>query len=124
MKVLVTGGRDYTDFKQFREVIAKLKPDFLVFGDCPTGLDAMAYSWARWLNIPHQQYCADWKNFGLAAGPMRNQQMIQAEKPDLVVAFPGGKGTADTVRRAHAAGIPVQLIEPAPNPVCHLQFGE
>jgi predicted polyphosphate/ATP-dependent NAD kinase len=29
-------------------------------------------------------------------------------KPDLVVAFPGGDGTADMVWRAEAAGVPVQ----------------
>jgi hypothetical protein len=31
-------------------------------------------------------------------------------RPDLLVAFAGGKGTADMVRRARAAG--VEVIEP------------
>ena len=47
---------------------------------------------------------ADWTKHGKAAGPIRNQKMLD-ECPDLVVAFPGGKGTADMVRRAMKAGI-------------------
>lgn len=46
---------------------------------------------------------------GKAAGPIRNQRMLDEGKPDLVVAFPGGRGTADMVRRAKAAGVPVRL---------------
>jgi hypothetical protein len=38
---------------------------------------------------------------------MRNQAMLDYGKPDLVVAFPGGKGTADMVRRARVAGVKV-----------------
>jgi hypothetical protein len=37
---------------------------------------------------------ADGKKHGRAAGPIRNQKMPE-EKPELVVAFPGGRGTAD-----------------------------
>jgi len=53
---------------------------------------------------------ADWK-LGKKAGPLRNQRMIDEGRPDLVVAFPGGKGTADMVRRAEAAGVKVLKIE-------------
>ena len=48
---------------------------------------------------------ADWKVRGRAAGHIRNQQMLDEGRPHLVVAFPGGRGTADMVRRARAAGI-------------------
>jgi hypothetical protein len=41
------------------------------------------------------------------AGPIRKQQMLDEGKPDLVVAFPGGRGTAHMVRIARAAGIEV-----------------
>ena len=42
-----------------------------------------------------------------AAGPKRNQQMLDEAKPDMVVAFPGGKGTAHMRQIAKAAGVPV-----------------
>jgi len=57
------------------------------------------------INMP-----ADWDSHGPAAGPIRNTRMIAEGKPDLVLAFPGGRGTADLVRKAEAAGIPVRRV--------------
>lgn len=50
------------------------------------------------------------KKYDANAGPRRNQRMIDEGKPDLVVAFPGGTGTADMIERAERAGIPVEKI--------------
>jgi hypothetical protein len=56
---------------------------------------------------------ADWKRHGRRAGPKRNQAMLDKEpRPIGVLAFPGGSGTADMVRRAKKAGIPVREYEP------------
>ena len=51
------------------------------------------------------EYVADWATHGKKAGPLRNQRMIDEGHPDLVIAFPGGKGTDDMTRRALAAGV-------------------
>ena len=51
---------------------------------------------------------ADWKRYGRGAGPARNQAMLVEFNPQLLVAFPGGKGTADMVRRAQKAGVRVE----------------
>lgn len=45
-----------------------------------------------------------------AAGPIRNQHMLDIGKPDVVLAFPGGRGTEDMIRRAEKAGVPVKRI--------------
>lgn len=50
---------------------------------------------------------ADWEQCGRQAGPLRNARMLAEGRPDAVIAFPGGKGTADMVRKARAAGLPV-----------------
>ena len=52
---------------------------------------------------------ADWKRHGRAAGPIRNGEMLK-DRPDLVVAFPGGKGTANMVTQATNAGIEIVLV--------------
>jgi hypothetical protein len=59
-------------------------------------------------------FYADWDKHGRAAGPIRNQQMLDEGKPDLVVAFllPQGSGTLDMIRRTEKAGIEVRVIEP------------
>jgi DNA-binding MurR/RpiR family transcriptional regulator len=61
----------------------------------------------------HLSYPADWEAYGKAAGPIRNQRMLDEGKPDLVIAFsdlPTTSGTYDMIKRAKAAGIPVYLV--------------
>jgi len=77
-----------------------------------TGADSNAGHWARMMDgVTELRFDADWKRHGKRAGPIRNQKMINHGKPDLVVAFPGGRGTADMVRRAMAAGVTIMEIE-------------
>lgn len=74
----------------------------------PVGADALAHHCAAEKGFEVHMYRADWKLLGRKAGPMRNQAMLDHGKPDLVLAFPGSRGTADMVRRATAAGVPVK----------------
>lgn len=67
----------------------------------------MAGEWARLTGIRELAFPADWENYRRAAGPIRNRQMLVEATPDLVVAFPGGPGTANMIRQARAAGVPV-----------------
>lgn len=48
----------------------------------------------------------------IAAGGIRNKQMLNEGKPDLVIAFPteNSKGTWDMVRRAKRAGIETVVV--------------
>lgn len=107
-RVLVCGGRDYHDIKTVYRCLDGLvpKPTTIIQGGS-YGADACASEWAYTRAVLDRQFPADWKTHGRAAGPIRNQQMIDEGKPDLVVAFPGGTGTADMVRRAKAAGVRV-----------------
>jgi hypothetical protein len=75
------------------------------------GADSIADEWAavNWLSV--EEYEADWATHGKAAGPIRNQQMLDEGKPDMVVAFSGRTGTADMVRRARKAGISVVEVK-------------
>ena len=75
-----------------------------------SGADQMAEMWADENRIPLSIDPADWSRHGKSAGPIRNQQMLDEGKPDLVVAFPGGAGTADMVRRAERASIAVYVV--------------
>lgn len=115
MRVLVCGGRNFSRFNrgEARLVIEHLNrlsdergPLTIIEGGAP-GVDSTAHAWARTWGAGCETYRAEWTKHGRAAGPKRNQRMIDEGKPDLVVAFPGGRGTADMVRRARAAGIEV-----------------
>ena len=113
MRVLVCGGRDYADEARVFEVLSDLKPSFLIEGGA-RGADTLAWRWGkRYLDSDcRRTFEARWDLHGRSAGPIRNQQMLDEGKPDLVVAFAGGKGTADMIRRAKRAGIEVREIAP------------
>jgi len=106
MRVIVCGGRDYNNVCHVGKVLSDLQVTELAQGGC-SGADTSAIIAATQLGIPFETYSADWRQFGRAAGPKRNQQMIDGFSPDLVIAFPGGRGTADMISRAKKAGIPI-----------------
>lgn len=120
MKVLVCGGREYADKKTMAKVLDALNLngsiEIVIHGDAP-GADRLAGQWAESRNIHAAAVPALWKKFRNAAGPKRNRAMLLLE-PTQVVAFPGGTGTADMIRAATAAGIPVldvsKLAQPKP----------
>lgn len=112
MRVLVTGGRAYQDHARVHAVLDKLHAEVgidLIIQGGARGADYLAWDWAINNGVRQDQYDADWGTHGTFAGPMRNTQMLYEGKPDLVIAFPGGRGTADMVRKARKAG--VQVVE-------------
>lgn len=113
MRVLVCGGRDYSEDSHMEEILCDLPREGLVIiHGGAKGADACAARWAKCYGVPSHEFPANWNEHGRAAGPIRNQTMIERGKPDLVIAFEGGPGTADMVRRAKKAGIEVREIEP------------
>lgn len=109
IRVLVCGGRDYDDVEFVYAVLDEIKPAFVITGGA-TGADEIAEMWADERGAHLVRMPANWSTYGKAAGPSRNQQMIDEGKPNLVIAFPGGFGTANMIRRAEAAGIEVRRV--------------
>lgn len=133
LRILVCGGRRYgmptkntaTGFLDFEKaekeerflnrVLTKLAPKEIIAGDA-LGADKLALAWAKGYRVKWQMFPADWDSYGYSAGPIRNQRMLTQGKPDLVVAFPGGKGTANMCGLARQAKVrvitPVRGHEP------------
>ena len=115
-RLLVCGGRDFTDIDALFRVLDRVrckinKPLLIIHGDA-RGADKMAGKWARHVGLHEVKVPALWDVHSNRAGPIRNAAMLGL-MPDGVVAFPGGSGTADMVRQAKAAGIPVYIIPPS-----------
>lgn len=110
MRVLVCGGRDYLARQELYSVLDELHEqrgiDSVVQGGAK-GADKFACDWGRNNKLPVLEFAANWTRDGRAAGPIRNQNMLNQSKPDLVVAFPGGRGTAHMVGIAKKAGVEV-----------------
>lgn len=75
-----------------------------------SGADWLGYIYAQEHHIPVLKFPANWALYGKSAGFIRNIQMLDEAKPELVVAFPGGAGTAHTVREAKLRKIPVMEV--------------
>jgi hypothetical protein len=118
-RVLICGGRNYRDRKTLYARLDVLleelggKIDAVIVGGA-AGADSLGYDWAcdRRFSDIIERYPANWTKYGKSAGPIRNQQMLDDGKPTLVVAFPGGRGTADMVARARRAGVKVMVANP------------
>lgn len=112
-RVLVCGSRAATDTAPIFAALAAFHQQIpigcLIQGGAQ-GVDEMAGIWAAANGLPVAVFRPDWRKHGRAAGPLRNQRMLDEGKPDVVIAFPGGRGTADMVRRAKAAGVPVMEV--------------
>ena len=89
----------------------------VIHGNCPTGADRTADIWCLEKGIFPQRHNALWNLQGKKAGPIRNQEMVNAitathegVKGAVCLAFPtkphsAGGGTWDTMERAAKAGI-------------------
>lgn len=112
MIVLVTGGRDYKDQRELFGVLDKLHAErgftFLMHGDA-RGADQMAHRWAKKRGVQPVAMEALWDAEGNSSGLKRNARMLEFRRPDVCVAFSGGRGTANMMRIAREAG--VELID-------------
>ncbi len=76
------------------------------------GVDSSAERWARRHGIPVTIHRAKWRRYGSAAGPIRNQQVVDDAEAVIAVWDGTSTGTADTVERARKRGIPVFVLRP------------
>jgi hypothetical protein len=124
MRVLVCGGRTYSDIARVTEILdvingqnpelpdvyQELKIKVIISGHAK-GADTLGEDYAQWNDIELEVYPAQWNRYGKRAGYVRNTQMLEEGKPDLIVAFPGGRGTAMMCDIARKAGVEVMEVE-------------
>ncbi len=115
MRILVTGDRQWSDEATVRSALEGLAPVSTIIEGEAMGLDSMARDIAREIGLSVMPYYADWSYYGRAAGPIRNNQMLENGKPDQVWAFhndlPRSLGTLNMVKQALASGHSVWLFQ-------------
>lgn len=118
MRILVCGGRHFGHSRRESDIIAAwiatLDRDttMIIHGNA-RGTDRVAAGIARRSGFGVAAFDALWDDEGRGAGPIRNRRMLDAGEPHLVVAFPGGTGTANMIDQARRRGIEVQEINNA-----------
>jgi predicted Rossmann-fold nucleotide-binding protein len=107
MRVIVCGGRYYHEYETVRDVLAQLPHHAQIITGGAQGADTLAIKAAEELHMVSVTHYAEWAKYGRKAGPIRNQRIVD-EGADLCIAFTGGRGTEDMIRRCKRAGIPVE----------------
>lgn len=118
MIAIVCGGRDYTNaarVKQILDAAVERMGLWCIIQGAATGADALSAQWATsdkrisMISVP-----ADW-SVGKSAGAIRNKKMLDMlvghDGDKAVIAFPGGRGTANLIAQAKGAGIRVIEID-------------
>jgi hypothetical protein len=125
LRLLVCGSRTWTDSVLLARAVEQVVAEHgqgragvvLIEGDA-RGADRLAGALARARGWELEAYPADWQRHGRAAGMRRNARMLRQGRPERVIAFTddlaSSRGTADMVRRAHSAGLPVVVVSHPP----------
>lgn len=89
-RVLVTGSREWTDWRWIQAVLEALPKDhegpFTIVHGGARGADRDAARIAEGLGYSTEEHLADWDEYGKRAGLIRNAQMV-ASDIDVCLAF-------------------------------------
>lgn len=106
IKLIVCGGRDYSlsefDYGILTGIHLAAGISEIVSGGC-AGADQGGERWAAEHQVKIKYFIPLWAERGKVAGPLRNGEM--AKYGDAVIAFKGGRGTANMVEQARNNGL-------------------
>lgn len=114
-RVIVTGSREWTASFKMRAVLRELAKVYgsntvIVHGNA-RGADQMAARYAPGFGLKTESHPAEWEKYGRAAGPIRNQCMVELGA-DFALAFFVCRlpcvGTRHCVELLQKAEIPVR----------------
>lgn len=96
------------EFFEWFPHLSLLSIDRVISGGA-AGVDSLAEHWANRHGLGLLVVKADWDEYGRAAGPIRNQTIVDLADYVLAVWDGESRGTADTIRKAKEAGKPLHL---------------
>ena len=116
MRVIVAGGRDFSDFSYLKRTLDTIEAGlgdndlFHLVSGTARGADRLAEKWATEKGLCISSFPADWNTHGKSAGYKRNVEM--AENADALVAFWDGmsKGTQHMINIASKKKLLVQVF--------------
>lgn len=118
--VLIFGSRRWRGLLEIREAFRTWIPvGCRVVHGAARGADSLAAAAARVCDHPVHTYYARWEEHGRKAGPIRNTQMLERERPDFAIGFwdglwnRSGSGSADMAKKLAKAGVPTIHVLPS-----------
>lgn len=111
MTVAIIGSNTFTDYAKFEEEIKKLPIDITRIVSCGGhGTDKLAEKYARKHNLPLTIYTANWNDYGVKVGHIRDIDLVK--DAEYIVAFWDGKSkeTAIILKIANELEVPGTVV--------------
>ena len=115
MKVIIAGSRNLNSLYPYSFVESVVEQsEFqiteVVSGGC-RGADAFGEIWARANNLPTKIFSAEWKKYGKAAGPIRNEEMAKYADALIAIRVNHSKGTSNMIKLAKKYNLKTYIVE-------------
>ena len=107
--LIIAGGRDFNDYPLLKRTVDQfltdVRDEITIFCGKARGADSLGERYAAERGYAVRYFPPDWRRYGRAAGPARNQEM--ADGADALAAFWDGesRGTAHMIRTARRRGL-------------------
>ena len=123
IRIIVAGTRTFSDYELLRSkldgFISESNQKYpgkqvVIITGAAKGADQLGSFYARNHNIPLKEFPANWTTYGKAAGPIRNQQMLDYalhEIPELIVFWDGeSRGTKNMMNIAKRHNVRTETV--------------
>ena len=123
IRIIIAGTRTFEDYGLLKDrvdrIILGLREDFpgkriVIVTGAAKGADQLGSRYARERVLALREFPANWRAYGRAAGPIRNQQMLDyiLQATPVLIAFWNGKsrGTKNMIDTAKRAGVKTTVI--------------
>ena len=116
MRLIIAGGRDFTDADMMEAKLHKILggsdhewPDVVISG-MARGADTVGWHWAKKHGVEVVEMPADWARYGRSAGYRRNEAMAQ-DATHLVAFWDGeSRGTSNMIGIAKRDGLELRVV--------------
>lgn len=110
MRVIIAGCRARVNYAQVLEAIRASKFEITaVLSGGADGADRLGEDWASRHGIPVSQYPANWKKYGKAAGPIRNEEMASSADALIALWDCKSRGTKNMIVMAREKGLEIYI---------------
>lgn len=115
-KVIIAGSRSFADYENLKSVCDRILPNhysepcITILSGTSSGSDSLGERYAHERGYTLNRYPADWKQYGKAAGPIRNRQMVNDADAAIVFWDGQSKGAKNLIEQANKRGLIVMTI--------------
>ncbi len=115
-RIIVSGGRDFDDYQRLESILDDVtegRTNVEIVSGHAKGADLLGERYAREHGIMYAVFPADWKQFPIRGGFIRNREMLDyaTDEKAMLISFWDGSshGTKDMMELAEEAYVPVKV---------------